>query len=73
MEMMTPENRVVRDDTITAFAMGLKLAGYTHVERNGCDVLSHCETCKRPYRTLVALDGKRFWACPFCNSLESDC
>lgn len=58
---------------ITAFAVGLNLLGYTHVQRNGCDFLSHCETCKRPYRTLVEKNCGRFWACPFCNSIESDC
>lgn len=72
LETMTPENRIVRDDTITAFAVGMKLAGFNHVQRNGCDVLRDCRTCKKPYQTLMTKGGKMFWACPFCNSLESD-
>ncbi len=72
-ETMTPENRVVRDDTITPFFIGLSIRGFSTETRNGCDILSDCPTCRKSSRALVRNDatGKMFQACPYCNTLTT--
>ena len=68
-ETMTPENRVVRDDTITPFFIGLKLAGLQTAKTvGGTDNLATCDDCQGAYSVLVVDHQETFRACPFCNT-----
>jgi len=68
---MTADNRPLRDDTITPFFIGMRLAGFHAVSSlGGCDTLSQCEKCRSNYRALFESSNGRQWACPLCNTLQ---
>lgn len=70
-ETMTDDNRQVRDDTITPFAIAMKAEGYVAVSvPSGCTTLRECPWCKGKCSTKYDKDGGSVWGCPHCNRIS---
>jgi hypothetical protein len=71
---MTPQNRVIRDDTISPHSIAMRASGYAHVRHHGsgCDILRECPHCKKKNSTQYTKNDATFWACPHCDRIEAD-
>ena len=66
---MTPENRIVRDDTITPYVMAMKLAGFRVVTDSWCNRQT-CPHCRGAYSAKYRKGSSDYWSCPHCNTID---